>query len=75
VREYIEALDALTPTGGYVNFLAADDGSAGLRARYRENCERLAAIKLAYDPQNLFHMNQNIEPAPAGFDRRRPPGI
>jgi FAD/FMN-containing dehydrogenase len=63
VREYSDALDALTPTGAYVNFMAEDEGPERLAATYRDNYERLAAIKLAYDPHNVFRMNQNIEPA------------
>ena len=36
------------------------------RRLYRELCEtyeRLSAVKAAYDPDNLFHVNQNIAPA------------
>jgi FAD/FMN-containing dehydrogenase len=45
----------------YVNFLG-DAGSA--RAAYGdETYARLAALKRAYDPTNLFRLNHNIEPA------------
>ena len=63
VREYWAALQAVAPGGGYVNFLADDQGTDDVRAAYRDNYERLAAVKLAYDPHNLFRMNQNIAPA------------
>ncbi len=33
-----------------------------IKATYRDNYERLAAIKSKYDPNNLFHVNQNIKP-------------
>jgi len=50
-------------TGGvYVNFLTADE-SERVHAAYGENYDRLAAIKRAYDPTNLFRINQNIRPA------------
>jgi len=46
----------------YVNFLA-DEGEARVRAAYGDNLPRLAAVKRAYDPDNLFRFNQNIAPA------------
>jgi len=47
--------------GGYVNMMM-DEGNDNVRAAYRENYERLARIKAAHDPTNLFHTNQNIRP-------------
>jgi FAD/FMN-containing dehydrogenase len=41
-----------------------DEGEARIRASYRGNYDRLAQIKKRYDPSNLFHINQNIPPAP-----------
>ncbi|EMA44949.1 FAD-binding oxidoreductase [Halococcus saccharolyticus] len=58
-----ECHDAMAPhaTGGvYVNFVPEDVGEE--RAAYRENYDRLAELKNEYDPENLFSMNQNIEP-------------
>jgi len=63
VRDYWDALQTCEPTGGYVNFLAGDEGDAGVRTSYRDNYDRLAAIKLAYDPHNVFCHNANIIPA------------
>ncbi len=49
-------------SGAYVNFLEAE-GDARLRAAYPgETYERLIDIKTAYDPENLFQFNQNIQP-------------
>jgi FAD/FMN-containing dehydrogenase len=58
--------DALLPTvlpGGYVNFMMDGEGQERVRATYRDNYARLAQVKQAYDPDNVFHVNQNIKPA------------
>ena len=47
----------------YVNFLR-EEGEARLRQAYPSpTFERLATVKRRYDPENLFHLNQNIPPA------------
>ena len=48
--------------GAYVNMMM-NEGQERVKAAYRDNYPRLAAIKRKYDPQNLFHVNQNILPA------------
>jgi FAD/FMN-containing dehydrogenase len=49
--------------GAYVNFVN-DEGEARVRAAYPgATWDRLAAVKAAYDPTNLFRRNQNIPPA------------
>jgi FAD/FMN-containing dehydrogenase len=63
VRDYYDATAPLSEEGGYINFMA-DDDQPRIKANYRGNYDRLAAIKGQYDPDNLFHLNQNIEPAP-----------
>jgi FAD/FMN-containing dehydrogenase len=63
VRDYYDATAPHSEEGGYINFMA-DDDQARIKANYRGNFDRLAAIKGRYDPDNLFHLNQNIEPAP-----------
>ena len=40
-----------------------DEGQDRVRAAYRGNYDRLAEVKRRYDPENLFHVNQNIPPA------------
>ncbi|HEU5205960.1 MAG TPA: FAD-binding oxidoreductase [Candidatus Limnocylindrales bacterium] len=47
----------------YVNFVG-DEGEARIHAAYPgATWDRLAAVKARYDPDNLFHMNQNVSPA------------
>jgi FAD/FMN-containing dehydrogenase len=46
----------------YVNFLE-DEGAARVHDAYPDGTwDRLAAIKRRYDPDNLFHLNQNVQP-------------
>ncbi|HEX6400528.1 MAG TPA: FAD-binding oxidoreductase [Actinomycetota bacterium] len=61
VRDYYDALAPHSEAGGYVNFMSGDDRDR-IKASYRGNYERLVEIKRAYDPGNLFRVNQNIEP-------------
>jgi FAD/FMN-containing dehydrogenase len=39
-----------------------DEGRERVRASYRDNYERLAQVKAQYDPDNVFRLNQNVEP-------------
>jgi FAD/FMN-containing dehydrogenase len=59
--DYFEALHPYSAGGAYVNMMM-DEGQERVRASYRDNYDRLARIKATYDPDNLFHVNQNIEP-------------
>lgn len=45
--------------GAYSSFMT-DEGPQRARASCGKNYERLARIKAAYDPENLFHHNENI---------------
>jgi len=40
-----------------------EEGDDRIRATYRGNFDRLAEVKRKYDPDNLFHVNQNIRPS------------
>ena len=48
--------------GVYLNFIG-DEGRDRVRAAFGDNYERLARVKGAYDPDNFFRFNQNVEPA------------
>lgn len=62
VRQFHGAM-ALHATGGvYVNVLGAGEEDR-IRAAYGVNYARLAELKRKWDPENLFRMNHNIEPA------------
>jgi FAD/FMN-containing dehydrogenase len=51
--------------GAYVNALG-DEGAAGVRRAYSPaKLARLTRVKDAYDPDNVFHLNQNIRPTSA----------
>jgi hypothetical protein len=59
--DYFEALHPYSAGGAYVNMMM-DEGQERVRASYRDNYDRLARVKATYDPDNLFHVNQNIRP-------------
>ena len=40
-----------------------DEGQDRVRESYRSTYDRLARAKGRYDPDNYFHVNQNIQPA------------
>ena len=49
--------------GAYVNALS-DEGASGVRRAYADTERaRLTAVKDAYDPDNVFHLNHNIAPS------------
>jgi hypothetical protein len=62
------------PRGAYVNALS-DDGQSGVSRAYPAAVlARLAALKDAVDPENVFHLNHKIRPRkvpPVGV----PPGL
>ena len=61
VRDYAAATAPLSEEGGYINFMSDDDQDR-IKANYRGNYDRLVEVKRKYDPDNLFHLNQNIKP-------------
>jgi FAD/FMN-containing dehydrogenase len=61
VKDYYAAIAPYSDAGGYINFASADD-QPRVPDNYGSNYARLRDIKRAYDPENLFHLNQNIVP-------------
>lgn len=61
VRGYHSALTPFAQQGAYINFASGDDQTR-VAANYGGNYARLCDVKRAYDPGNLFHINQNIRP-------------
>ena len=61
VRNYYDAIAPHSESGGYVNFMAEDD-QGRIQDNYKDNYSRLVDVKRKYDPDNLFHLNQNIAP-------------
>ncbi|HEU0336798.1 MAG TPA: FAD-binding oxidoreductase [Gaiellaceae bacterium] len=59
---YQEATHPYSAGGAYINFMM-DEGEKRVRATYGPNYERLTRVKAAYDPDNVFRVNQNIRPA------------
>ena len=60
-RSYWDAVHPYNAPGAYVNFMM-EEGAARVEATYGENYARLRKVKAAYDPGNLFRVNQNIPP-------------
>ncbi len=61
VRDYYAAIAPHSEPGGYVNFMS-DDDQTRVQDNYGGNYQRLVEVKRTYDPDNLFHLNQNFKP-------------
>jgi FAD/FMN-containing dehydrogenase len=60
-RDFFKASAPYASLGAYVNFMTADE-DARVESAYGSNYARLRNIKKQYDPENFFHLNQNIKP-------------
>ena len=60
-RAFFDATAPHASGGTYVNFMTEDE-SGRVTAAYGANYARLADIKKRHDPDNVFHLNQNIKP-------------
>jgi FAD/FMN-containing dehydrogenase len=62
-RGYRDLLRPHATGDAYLNFIG-DEGGERVRAGFgSDSYKRLARIKAAYDPDNVFRLNQNIRPA------------
>jgi FAD/FMN-containing dehydrogenase len=62
-RETAAAIEPWSVSGGYANYMQADEPIERVRAAYGpESFDRLRALKKQYDPDNVLHRNQNIPP-------------
>jgi FAD/FMN-containing dehydrogenase len=62
-RELHSAIEPHQVARRYVNYLDDDEPIDAVRAAYGPNYDRLVEVKSHYDPDNVFHLNQNIPPA------------
>ena len=63
-RDTYAALSAHFASGRYGNYLSADEvgDASAVAAAFGPNAARLREVKRRYDPDNVFHHNQNITP-------------
>jgi FAD/FMN-containing dehydrogenase len=61
-RDSYTAMQPFMGSGRYVNYLGDDERGDAVAAAYGPNHRRLQQLKVKYDPENFFHMNQNIRP-------------
>src|SRR3954447_15563374 len=63
-RDLVESMERFGTGSAYVNFLSDAEDSDRLREAYgAETYDRLVAAKDRWDPENVFHLNQNIRPS------------
>lgn len=60
-NETFERLQAYSGGRIYANYMSVPGGSTA-KAVFGSNFSRLAQVKKKYDPNNIFHLNQNILP-------------
>jgi FAD/FMN-containing dehydrogenase len=63
-RDTAAAIEPWSVSGGYINYMQADEPITRLRAAFgNEAFDRLQSLKRRYDPGNVLRRNQNIPPA------------
>jgi FAD/FMN-containing dehydrogenase len=61
VRDAWHALKPFSTGGNYISFQTDDETDERTAESYRDNLDRLRAVKSTYDPTNLFRVNRNIQ--------------
>jgi FAD/FMN-containing dehydrogenase len=62
-RDTAAAIEPWSVSGGYVNYMQADEPLERLRAAFGDEAfGRLRALKSRFDPDNVLRRNQNIPP-------------
>jgi FAD/FMN-containing dehydrogenase len=61
MRGYWSRIEPFTH-GFYTNDLELETTAQQIRENFRQNHERLVAVKNRYDPRNLFRLNANVQP-------------
>jgi FAD/FMN-containing dehydrogenase len=62
-RETAAAIEPWSVSGGYINYMQADEPIERVRAAFGDRAfERLQALKARYDPNNVLRRNQNVPP-------------
>lgn len=59
-KDYFDALQPHAMGGAYINFMM-EEGQTRIKDSYGDNYAQLVTVKEKYDPDNFFHINQNIE--------------
>jgi FAD/FMN-containing dehydrogenase len=63
-RDLVKAMEPFGTGTAYVNFLTDVEDTERVRAAYgAEIYDRLVAVKDRWDPENVFHLNQNVRPS------------
>jgi FAD/FMN-containing dehydrogenase len=62
-RDTYETFRPYLADGRWLNYLGDDEQMDAVRAAYGPNYDRLVEVKRRYDPDNVFHLNHNIDPA------------
>jgi hypothetical protein len=63
VREFVAAVEPFTDGSRYLNFAGfQEEESNMMRDAFGKNFARLWALKSKWDPDNMFRLNQNIQP-------------